>query len=171
LSSEDLEELETLSGFSALHITRLYKRFRRLDRDNKGSISRDELMSIPELAMNPLAPRIVSMFDTRHEELIDFRQFIELLAVFRVDTPRERKMKFAFQLYDIDDDGFITAQDLTEVLTLMVGRHLTPEQIRQIVVKTIDQADLLDGDGKLSFEEFANVIGQTDIENKLAVSF
>jgi Ca2+-binding EF-hand superfamily protein len=33
----------------------LYKRFRRLDRSGRGTISADDLTMIPELAMNPLA--------------------------------------------------------------------------------------------------------------------
>jgi hypothetical protein len=37
----------------------LYKRFRSLDRSRKGYISAAELMSIPELSINPLAQRLV----------------------------------------------------------------------------------------------------------------
>lgn len=37
----------------------LYKRFRSLDRARKGYISAEELMSIPELSINPLAQRLV----------------------------------------------------------------------------------------------------------------
>jgi serine/threonine-protein phosphatase 2B regulatory subunit len=173
LSSEDLEELEILSGFTSLQLKRLYKRFKRLDKDNKGGISREEFLSIPELAMNPLSPRILSLFDTRHEDVVDFRNFIEILSIFRGTNTvsREQKMKFVFRLYDVNEDGYITADDLTEVLRLMVGQHLTDEQIREIVETTIHQADTIDYDGKLSFEEFSRVIYNTNIENKLTVIF
>jgi Ca2+-binding EF-hand superfamily protein len=40
-------------------IESLYKRFRSLDRGRKGYISAEELMSIPELSINPLAQRLV----------------------------------------------------------------------------------------------------------------
>lgn len=171
LSSEDLEELEILSGFTSLQIKRLYKRFKRLDKDNKGSISREEFMSIPELVMNPLSPRILSLFDPRHEDMVNFRNFIETLSIFRTNTSREQKTKFLFRLYDVDEDGYITADDFIEVLRLMVGRHLTDEQIQEIAETTIHQADMLDHDGKLSFEEFSRVIHNTNIENKLTVIF
>jgi Ca2+-binding EF-hand superfamily protein len=39
----------------------LYKRFRSLDRARKGYISAEELMSIPELSINPLAQRLVRL--------------------------------------------------------------------------------------------------------------
>jgi hypothetical protein len=40
-------------------VVALYKRFRSLDRSRKGYISAEELMSIPELSINPLAQRLV----------------------------------------------------------------------------------------------------------------
>lgn len=43
-------------------IARLYMRFTRLDRDASGGLSTDELLTIPELAMNPLANRIILIF-------------------------------------------------------------------------------------------------------------
>jgi serine/threonine-protein phosphatase 2B regulatory subunit len=171
LSAEDLEELENISGFTALQIKRLYKRFKRLDRDNKGYISKEEFMSIPELAMNPLSPRILCLFDARHGELVDFRQFIEILSIFHASTSKAQKLKFLFRLYDVNDDDFITSEDLFEVLRLMVGPYLDDEQIRFIADKTIRQADKLDQDGKISFEEFSRALHNADIHDKLTVTF
>jgi Ca2+-binding EF-hand superfamily protein len=42
-------------------INHLYKRFTQLDRDNSGSLSADELLCIPEFAMNPLAHRFLDI--------------------------------------------------------------------------------------------------------------
>jgi Ca2+-binding EF-hand superfamily protein len=62
LALSDVEELQKETGFSAKEIQRLYRRFERLDKDGAGSISTDEFLSIPELAMNPLAMRVISLF-------------------------------------------------------------------------------------------------------------
>ena len=62
----------------------------------------------------------------------------------------------AFQIYDIDRDGFITNSELFQVLKMMVGNNLKDAQLQQIVDKTILYADK-DQDGKISFSEFSEV--------------
>jgi len=53
----------------------------------------------------------------------------------------------------------------------MVGNNLNDVQLQQIVDKTILEADK-DKDGKISFPEFVNLIGNTDdIQTKLTISF
>lgn len=51
---------------------------------------------------------------------------------------------------------------------MMVGNNLKDSQLQQIVDKTIIQADL-DGDGKVSFDEFCKMIENTDIARQLVV--
>jgi len=53
----------------------------------------------------------------------------------------------------------------------MVGNNLNDIQLQQIVDKTILEADK-DKDGRVSFDEFVGLIGNTDdIETKLTVNF
>ena len=63
---------------------------------------------------------------------------------------KEAKLKFAFKIYDMDRDGFITNAELFQVLKMMVGNNLKDTQLQQIVDKTIIYADK-DNDGKISF--------------------
>lgn len=74
----------------------------------------------------------------------------------------------AFKVYDIDRDGFISNGELFLVLKMMVGGNLKDAQLQQIVDKTIMEADL-DGDGKVSFEEFLKVVESTDIARQMTV--
>ena len=55
-----------------------------------------------------------------------------------------------------------------QVLKMMVGNNLKETQLQQIVDKTILFADK-DGDGKISFEEFCDVVGNTDVHKKMVV--
>lgn len=73
-------------------ILRLYKRFKRLDRDEQGTISTDAFLSIPELSMNPLIMRVIRVFDTNNDDNVNFRQFATTLAVFSRAAPPEQKM-------------------------------------------------------------------------------
>ena len=60
----------------------LYKRFRRLDIAQRGTLSEDDLLRIPEVVMNPLAPRMLAMFERNAEGRINFRSFARGLSVF-----------------------------------------------------------------------------------------
>ena len=66
----------------------------------------------------------------------------------------------AFQIYDIDQDGYISNGELFQVLKMMVGNNLKEVQLQQIVDKTILQFDK-DGDGRISFDEFCDVSGNS----------
>ena len=78
-------------------ITRLYKRFKTLDRENRATVSRAELLGIPELAMNPLAHRILSVFDESQGQGLggdlNFRQFLSCLSAFSPAAKRDVKLK------------------------------------------------------------------------------
>lgn len=62
-----------------------------------------------------------------------------------------------FHYLDFDKDGFIGPSDLKSVIKALTRNELTPEEHQQISEKVIEEADV-DGDGKLSFLEFDNVV-------------
>ncbi|EOA97310.1 WD repeat-containing protein 92, partial [Anas platyrhynchos] len=139
-------------------IKRLGKRFKKLDLDNSGSLSVEEFMSLPELQQNPLVQRVIDIFDTDGNGEVDFKEFIEGVSQFSVKGDKEQKLRFAFRIYDMDKDGYISNGELFQVLKMMVGNNLKDTQLQQIVDKTIINADK-DGDGRISFEEFCAVNG------------
>ncbi|KAG8000298.1 Calcineurin subunit B type 1, partial [Nibea albiflora] len=145
-------------GFDADEIKRLGKRFKKLDLDNSGSLSVEEFMSLPELQQNPLVQRVIDIFDTDGNGEVDFKEFIEGVSQFSVKGDKEQKLRFAFRIYDMDKDGYISNGELFQVLKMMVGNNLKDTQLQQIVDKTIINADK-DGDGRISFEEFCAVSG------------
>jgi len=90
------------------------------------------------------------------------------LSHFSAKGDMESKLRFAFRIYDIDNDGFVSNGELFQVLKMMVGNNLKETQLQQIVDKTILLYDK-DNDGKISFEEFCKVVGSTDIHTKMVV--
>ena len=93
---------------SPSQIERLYSRFTSLDKGDNGTLSREDFLRIPELAINPLGDRIVQAFfgETNGEDRINFRQFMRVLARFRPIKKsrenklnnREEKLRFAFKM-------------------------------------------------------------------------
>merc|ERR1712123_190747 len=160
--------LEMCSHFDPDEIARLGKRFKKLDLDNSGSLSVDEFMSLPELHQNPLVQRVIEIFDDDQNGEVDFKEFIQGVSQFSVKGDKDTKLRFAFRIYDIDNDGYISNGELFQVLKMMVGNNLKETQLQQIVDKTILFADK-DGDGKINFEEFCDVVGNTDVHKKMVV--
>ncbi|XP_063413148.1 calcineurin subunit B type 1-like isoform X1 [Mytilus trossulus] len=156
------------SNFDADEVRRLGKRFCKLDKDNSGSLSVDEFMSIPELKDNPLVQRVVSIIDTDGNGEVDFKEFLNGLSQFSVKGDPKDKLRFAFAIYDMDKDGYISNGELYQVLKLMVGDHLKDTQLQQIVDKTVVMADQ-DMDGKLSFQEFCTVAESIEFHKKMVV--
>jgi len=81
----------------------------------------------------------------------------------------EEKLRFAFKIYDMNEDGFITNGELFTVLKMMVGNNLNDVQLQQLVDRTIIKADK-DYDGKISYEEFKSMVKDLDIGSKLTLS-
>ncbi|RSH83827.1 Calcineurin subunit B [Saitozyma podzolica] len=160
--------LEKNSNFSAPELVRLKKRFMKLDKDGSGSIDKDEFLQIPQIANNPLAHRMIAIFDEDGSGTVDFQEFVGGLSAFSSKGGRDEKLRFAFKVYDMDRDGFISNGELYLVLKQMVGNNLKDQQLQQIVDKSIMEADK-DGDGKLSFEEFTAMVASTDIVKQMTL--
>lgn len=159
---------------------RLWSRFTSLDKDDNGSLSRGDFLRIPELEVNPLGHRIVEAFfsEVSHGDRINFRHFMKGLACFlpikksqenKLNT-KEAKLRFAFKMYDLDEDNRITRDELLEVLRMLVGRHISTEQLASIADRTIHEADG-DGDNCISFNEFCKILERSNLEEKMSIRF
>lgn len=163
LLSEEIEEISRQTNLSQLEVKRLYKRFQMLDRTQSGTLDTDELLMVPELAMNPLHPRLVAVFEN-----VNFHQFVNNISAFSPSTPPERKIEFTFRLYDVDGDGFISKHDLENVLGMLVGEHMSSDVIEQVVNRVIEEADT-DGDGLISRNEFTGAVDVANLAERLTV--
>ncbi|KAL2781854.1 calcineurin subunit B type 2 [Daubentonia madagascariensis] len=168
MGNEASYPVEMCSHFDGDEIRRLGKRFRKLDLDKSGSLSVEEFMSLPQLRQNPLAQRVIDVFDTDGNGEVDFQEFISGTSQFSVKGDEEEKLRFAFSIYDMDKDGYISNGELFQVLKMMVGNNVRDWQLQQLVDKTIIILDR-DGDGKISFEEFSAVVRRLEIHKKLVV--
>lgn len=161
-------------------IERLYSRFTSLDKNDSGTLSRDDFLRIPELAINPLCDRIVhAFFADSTDDRVNFRQFTKVLALFRpihnaktnnALNSREEKLRFAFKMYDLDDDESISKDELLNILHMMVGANIAEDQLISIAERTIMEADRV-GNGKIGFEDFCHALERTDVERKMSIRF
>ncbi|KAL1980301.1 hypothetical protein VTN96DRAFT_4359 [Rasamsonia emersonii] len=167
--SQVLDSIVSASNFDRDEVDRLRKRFMKLDKDNSGTIEREEFLSLPQVSSNPLATRMIAIFDEDGGGDVDFQEFVSGLSAFSSKGNKEEKLRFAFKVYDIDRDGYISNGELFIVLKMMVGNNLKDVQLQQIVDKTIMEADK-DRDGKISFEEFKRMVESTDVSMSMTLN-
>lgn len=171
LTQYDVEEVQEHCGgkFNSREIQCLYKRFRTLDKRHKGYISEDELMSIPELAISPLAPRVTRVFQN-----LNFKDFCRVMSAMSDRATREDKLDFMFrvstghrlwhsssfwhfgilafdihrltnpnplshQVYDVDRDGYISFSDLETIVKHLVGSSLNEEQVGELITRAMGE--------------------------------
>lgn len=156
-------------AFSKQELKILYKNFLNLDTDKSGSIEQQEFFDVPELRDNPIVQRVISVFDKNNDNKISFYEFIVGLSTLASYSNTEEKIKFAFEIYDTNNDGYISNGDLFSTLKILTGDNLTDIQIQQVVDRTILAADK-DMDGKLSFDEFAEFIQDVKVSELFSIN-
>ena len=61
--------------------------------DNSGTIERDEFLALPQISSNPLATRMIAIFDEDGGGDVDFQEFVGGLSAFSSRGGREEKLK------------------------------------------------------------------------------
>lgn len=164
LLSEEIDEISREENLSQAQVKRLYNRFQKLDRNQSGTLDPNDLLMIPEFAMNPLHARLIHVFKN-----VNFRQFVANVSAFSGHAHPNAKADFTFRIYDVDADGYISPADLRAILASLVGDNMPPDTLETIIQKVITDADA-DGDGRISRSEFTDAFNIPDVLSRLTVA-
>lgn len=134
---------------STFDFAKLKNAFRELDTDNSGSLELTEIrnafneLQMPEEEINEIFARM----DFNGDGEINYTEFLAV-TVDRRKAITEANLLFAFHHFDIDNTGYITAENLEECFR-REGKHLTTEDLQAIIAQVPTTEN-----GKISYEEF-----------------
>ncbi|XP_054911048.1 recoverin-like [Poeciliopsis prolifica] len=119
VSKEILEDLKLNTKFSETEIVQWYENFKK--QCPSGRISKDEFQNIyrkffPDSDANTYAQHVFRSFDTNDDGTLDFKEYI--IALHMTATGKTTsKLEWAFSLFDVDKNGYITKSEVTEICT------------------------------------------------------
>jgi Ca2+-binding EF-hand superfamily protein len=164
LRRDEVDELEQATGFDGDQVLELYSRFRKLDRAGTGTITRGDLLAIPELAMNPLVDRVVSHFGFTEQARINFPDFLRVLSVFLDPSfeegvslrasPRQQARRGRPGADESDSDGSEEEPGAAPALTRQQALAAKEEARLRLLFDLFDT----DNDGLLSSKELFGVL-------------
>eukprot|EP01083_Nonionella_stella_P158838 517404_1 len=141
------------------------------------TITMDQMMETVYLKHNPLRDRIRVLYeqDLNEEHLenvneISFFDFCKCLSVFASDTHKATKIRFAFRIYDTDDNGFISCDNVRDVLQLLIGDKMDDKNISVIVDDTFANC-AVNSDGNIEYNEFNSIVAVGDIASNFTIHF
>ncbi|CAF0891989.1 unnamed protein product [Adineta steineri] len=150
-------ELSETHGFSEDQIAVFEESFSLLDRDGDGTISNSEIRSL----MNSLGyspshediSSVISKVDIDGNGSVDFDEFLIMMQRRKSTGGSGTELLKVFNVFDKNKDGFIDKNELYDML-LRLGEQVTEEDVTEM----IEEADCLDNDGKVSYEEFKAIL-------------
>ena len=174
-TEQELQDYKQLTYFTEKEILHVYKRFflldpKRVAADKNARLSKEVIMNIQELKMNPFKDRIVEVFSSSKEGDMSFEDFLDMMSVFSDNAPKSVKVEYAFRIYDFDGDDLISLDDIKEIINRLTGnQRLGEEDMKQLIDNIFEEADL-DDDDSLSFAEFEHVISKApDFANSFRI--
>ncbi|XP_058028616.1 parvalbumin-like EF-hand-containing protein [Ahaetulla prasina] len=103
--------------------------------------------------------------EMRHHASFNYIKFLEYMQQFLTSDERETQLRKAFKLLDKDDSGFIEWNEIKYILAT-VPSNMPIVPLSDEEAEAVIQAADADGDGRIDFQEFSDMITKEKIPKK-----
>jgi len=146
-------------GLSAEQGQMMKKVFEMFDNGN-GKVKKEELGDvIRTMGKNPTDDEIKEIekeLKVDNDGNIDFSDFVEVVGKkFVNEEDKEKTLREAFKVFDKDSNGFLTIDELRDIMTNKGKMKLSEAEVEEMIAE-VDK----DADGKLNYEEFIVLFSQ-----------
>eukprot|EP00300_Choanocystis_sp_HF-7_P034648 c4754_g1_i2.p1 GENE.c4754_g1_i2~~c4754_g1_i2.p1 ORF type:complete len:337 (+),score=87.16 c4754_g1_i2:54-1064(+) len=140
-----------------VNMNEVRKAFDWCDLDHNGTLDSNELAKAMRLAgQNPSQAefkRLKAEFDQNGDGVFDFHEFTDVICrSFMSADEMRQKAKEAFAVFDTDNSGYITLDELRRIMTTY-GEDMQDDEV-EALFKEIDTNE----DGKLDINEFVELL-------------
>jgi len=177
---EEIDSFAKSTHFSDVEVSNLYKVFKELSQPSlkvNREVFQSCLAGLEQYGFKPpkdplFSTKLFDLLDTNRDGVVDLSEFVCGLSILCKGTAEE-KLKLSFKSYDINNDGFISKDEMTTLFksawlagfkTLSLqhgGEDIIPEQLdefsttmaKNFATSAFEALDT-DGDGKLTIDEF-----------------
>ncbi|XP_065060663.1 calmodulin-A-like isoform X2 [Rhopilema esculentum] len=151
-----VRKFESVEKLTEEEIKDFKEAFSLFDKDGTGYITTKELGNLMRtLGQNPTEEElqdIINDVDFDGNGIIDFPEFLCLMAMKMKDFSDEDMLRDAFRVFDADGSGTISVAEFKDA-ALEMGEIFSEEEVDEM----IEEIDI-DGDGQINYEEFVQML-------------
>ncbi|XP_066975123.1 uncharacterized protein [Macrobrachium rosenbergii] len=130
--------------------------FMLFDKDEDGMITTAELgVVLRSLGQRPSEKEIkklVARVETTTDGVIEFNEFLQMMSKKMKDTSNQDELKEAFMVFDKNKSGYLSSTELRHVMTSL-GEKMSEQEVEDMIKDASPN-----GDGRVNYEEFVNII-------------
>ncbi|KAL3847651.1 hypothetical protein ACJMK2_018553 [Sinanodonta woodiana] len=151
--------------FTTEEIHEWYKDFMSRLQPGQSELTKDQFVRVYDSVFEgdaaEFAEHVFRSFDEDGNGTVDFKEFILGLCMSG-SSDLQAKIKWAFTVYDVNGDGFITKNEMHQIIKAFYKmtncKTPSPQQLTDDLFKFMD----CNQDGKILWEEFTQGVSQDD---------
>ena len=163
-----------MSTITDVELKTLQKEFAGLDMDGNGDVTVEELGEILrsmrlKLKLSDIQiKRVLKQIDTNGDGTVDTEELLDILEKFDTDgvvykaLHHRSSIRQAFEKYDEDKSGYITKDELVEIIRDRTGIKVPEKHIERMMAES-DKND----DNQINYEEFVILMSKSCMQKKV----